>query len=125
MIQIGFIGLGNMGNKMAKNLLKTNHEVIGYDINEELINILLPHGMKKATSLNDISFDGFLNWVLDLRKELNIPHKLSEVIDEKDLDIERLSKMALADPSTGGNPKKLTEDDMRVMYNHSMEGKLF
>jgi len=75
--------------------------------------------------LNDISFDGFLNWVLDLRKELNIPHKLSEVIDEKDLDIERLSKMALADPSTGGNPKKLTEDDMRVMYNHSMEGKLF
>jgi alcohol dehydrogenase class IV len=75
--------------------------------------------------LNDISFDGFLNWVLDLRKELNIPHKLSEVIDEKDLDIERLSKMALADPSTGGNPKKLTEDDMKVMYNHSMEGKLF
>ena len=33
--------------------------------------------------------------------------------------------MALADPSTGGNPKKLTEDDMKVMYNHSMEGKLF
>ena len=25
--------------------------------------------------LKDISFDGFLNWVLGLRKELNIPHK--------------------------------------------------
>ena len=75
--------------------------------------------------LKDISFDGFLNWVLDLRKELNIPHKLSEVIDEKDFDIERLSKMALADPSTGGNPKKLTVDDMKTMYQHSMQGKLF
>ncbi len=75
--------------------------------------------------LKDISFDGFLNWVLDLRKELNIPHKLSEVIEEKDFDIERLSKMALADPSTGGNPKKLTVDDMRIMYQRSMQGKLF
>jgi alcohol dehydrogenase class IV len=75
--------------------------------------------------LKDNSFDGFLNWVLDLREELNIPHKLSEVIEEKDFDIERLSKMALADPSTGGNPKKLTVDDMRIMYQHSMHGKLF
>ncbi len=75
--------------------------------------------------LKDNSFDGFLNWILDLRKELNIPHKLSEVIEEKDFDIERLSKMALADPSTGGNPKKLTVDDMRIMYQHSMQGKLF
>ena len=75
--------------------------------------------------LKDKSFDGFINWTLNLRKELNIPHKLSEVIDEKDFDIERLSKMALADPSTGGNPKKLTVDDMRTMYQHSMQGKLF
>jgi alcohol dehydrogenase class IV len=36
-----------------------------------------------------------LNWVLDLRKKLDIPHKLSEVIDEKDFNIDRLSKMAL------------------------------
>ena len=71
------------------------------------------------------SFDEFLNWVLDLRKQLDIPHKLSEVIKEEDFDIERLSKMALEDPSTGGNPKKLSVDDMRVMYEHSMSGKLF
>lgn len=75
--------------------------------------------------LQDQSFDGFINWVLVLRKKLNIPHKLSDVIEEKDLQLDRLSKMALADPSTGGNPKKLTETDMKVMYQHSMEGKLF
>ena len=73
----------------------------------------------------DRSFDGFVNWVLDLRKKLDMPHKLSEVIDEKDFDINRLSKMALADPSTGGNPKKLNENDMKIMYQHSMTGELF
>ncbi len=75
--------------------------------------------------LKERSFDGFINWILDLRKKLDIPHKLSEVILEKDLQIDRLSKMALQDPSTGGNPKKLTENDMKVMYQYSMEGKLF
>jgi alcohol dehydrogenase class IV len=75
--------------------------------------------------LQDKSFNGFIDWILKLRKDLEIPHKLSEVIDEKDFDIERLSKMALEDPSTGGNPKKLTEDDMKLMYKYSMSGQLF
>ena len=73
----------------------------------------------------DRTFNGFINWILDLRKKLNIPHKLSEVINEKDFDLNRLSKMALADPSTGGNPKKLTENDMKIMYQRSMTGELF
>ena len=73
----------------------------------------------------DISFDSFINWILELRKKLAIPHKLSDVIDEKDFDLDRLSNMALADPSTGGNPKKLTENDIKTMYQHSMTGELF
>jgi 3-hydroxyisobutyrate dehydrogenase len=32
MAQIGFIGLGNMGLPMAKNLMKAGHAVTGYDI---------------------------------------------------------------------------------------------
>ena len=75
--------------------------------------------------LKDRSFDGFINWVLDLRKKLDIPHKLSEVIKEEDFQLDRLSKMALEDPSTGGNPKKLTEADMKIMYQHSISGELF
>ena len=75
--------------------------------------------------LQDRTFNGFITWVLDLRKKLNMPHKLSEVIKEEDFDLARLSKMALADPSTGGNPKPLTENDMKVMYQHSMSGTLF
>ena len=71
------------------------------------------------------SFDEFINWTLKLREDLSIPHKLSDVIKDDDFDIDRLSKMALEDPSTGGNPKKLTVADMKVMYEYSMSGKLF
>jgi alcohol dehydrogenase len=75
--------------------------------------------------LKDQSFDGFIEWILDFREKLEIPHKLSKVINEEDLQLDRLSKMALEDPSTEGNPKKLTEADMKLMYQHSMSGKLF
>ena len=33
MAQIGFIGLGNMGLPMARNLIKAGHPVCGYDVN--------------------------------------------------------------------------------------------
>ena len=75
--------------------------------------------------LKDKSFDGFLKWILDLREKFEIPHKLSSVINEKDLQIDRLSEMALEDPSTNGNPKKLSIEDMKIMYQHSMSGNLF
>ena len=75
-------------------------------------------------SLNK-SFDTFLNWILDLRNELNIPHKLSDIIEIKKMNLDELSKMALDDPSTSSNPKKLTLNDMKVMYEHSISGDLF
>ena len=71
------------------------------------------------------SFQDFIDWVLDLRTKLNMPHKLSEVIEKKNFDINRLSKMAFEDPSTATNPKKMTVDDMKILYEHSMIGKLF
>ena len=75
--------------------------------------------------IEEKSFNGFLSWILDLRKKLEIPHKLSDVIDEKNFELDRLSNMALNDPSTAGNPKKLTLEDMKILYQHSMLGKLF
>ena len=73
----------------------------------------------------DKNFNTFLKWILDLRKELNIPHKLSEVVEANKINIDKLSKMALEDPSTTTNPKKLTIDDMKILYEHSISGKLF
>jgi alcohol dehydrogenase class IV len=88
-------------------------------IENKIINIC------KYLELKDQSFKGFINWILDLRKKLNLPHKLSEVIKREDLDIEKLSKMALDDPSTSTNPKKMSIDHMKDLYEHSMSGKLF
>ncbi len=71
------------------------------------------------------NFDDFLNWILDLRKKLNIPHKLSDIVDKNKINIDQLSKMALEDPSTATNPRKMTIDDMKILYEHSISGKLF
>ena len=71
------------------------------------------------------SFNSFLEWILDLRKELEIPHKLSDVIDINKLDIDELSEMALNDPSTASNPKTLTISDMKIIYKNSISGELF
>ncbi len=70
-------------------------------------------------------FKSFLNWILELRNELNIPHKLSEVINEDHFDLQLLSKMALEDPSTSTNPIKLQLEDMKKLYQQSFKGDLF
>ena len=70
-------------------------------------------------------FNSFINWIIELRKDLKIPHKLSEIIEMNKINLDKLSQMAFEDPSTAGNPKKLTKEDMKIMYEHSLSGKLF
>lgn len=55
MSTIGFIGLGHMGQYMSQNLLKSTHEVIGYDINEKAADEFEKAGGVKGTSLADIA----------------------------------------------------------------------
>ena len=81
--------------------------------------------LSKHLELKEKTFNCFLNWVLELRVELKIPHKLSEVAKITTGDLDKLSLMALEDPSTSGNPKKLQLKDMKIMYEHSLNGELF
>ena len=87
-------------------------------IEKRIVSICDYLGLKK-------NFKNFLDWILELRKELNIPHALSEVIIEDKFDLETLSKMALEDPSTATNPRLLNLEDMKKLYDHSMKGDLF
>ena len=111
-----------------------------YNTHHGLTNaVFMPYVLKKNKSaieekiislaryldLANPSFDSFMKWILKLRKDLNIPHKLSDVANVKSNEIDKLSKMALDDPSTPGNPKKLTLEDMKLLYKHSLDGKLF
>ena len=81
--------------------------------------------LSEYLDLKEASFNSFVDWVLKLREQINIPHIISDSAKITDQDIEKMSPMALEDPCTPGNPKKLNIDDMISMYQHSVQGKLF
>ena len=47
---VGFIGLGNMGKGMAKNLLDKGHEVVAFDANVSVLEDAASLGAKKGAS---------------------------------------------------------------------------
>lgn len=89
-----------------------------YDSHHGLLNaILMPYVLKANRSaiemklirlsryleLEDTDFDSFLEWILTLRKQLDIPHSLGEIgIDAE--RVEEVGAMAEQDPSASGNP---------------------
>ena len=73
----------------------------------------------------DKNFNSFLNWILELRKDLGIPHKLADAMDCENIDLNTLSIMAYEDPSTAGNPKNLNKENLRLLYEHSISVDLF
>ncbi len=89
--------------------------------NEPIINQRIQL-LTKYLELENSTFDGFLSWILKLRDELAIPHTLKELNQE--FDFERLSEMALKDPSTGPNPRDISFDEMKQLYINSYEGIL-
>jgi 3-hydroxyisobutyrate dehydrogenase len=48
--RIGFIGLGNMGLPMARNLLKAEHQVMGFDVSKTGVDALVKDGGASAAS---------------------------------------------------------------------------
>jgi alcohol dehydrogenase len=68
-------------------------------------------------------FDGFLKWILALRKEIGIPHTLADIgIDTKRLD--EVAAMAIKDPSAGGNPIAFTEKQYKALAKKCVIGDL-
>jgi len=73
--------------------------------------------------LAEVSFDGVLHWVLDLRREIGIPHTLAE-IGVREEHARPFAPQALNDPSTGGNPLPMTERDFEQLYLNCIRGTL-
>lgn len=57
MAKIGFIGLGNMGNHMAHNLLKAGHEVKAFDLVEEAVELATSRGATSAATAGEAATD--------------------------------------------------------------------
>ncbi|MBN8824231.1 MULTISPECIES: phosphogluconate dehydrogenase (NAD(+)-dependent, decarboxylating) [unclassified Spirosoma] len=53
-MHIGFIGLGKMGYNLVSNLVRHGHTVVGYDINEALVEAVKKEGAQGASSLQDM-----------------------------------------------------------------------
>ena len=57
MAKVGFIGLGNMGGPMAKNLLKAGHQVSVFDLVPAACDALAKEGALKASTARDAITD--------------------------------------------------------------------
>jgi alcohol dehydrogenase class IV len=64
-------------------------------------------------------FNGFYDFVLKLREDLSIPDKLGALGVGTD-KIDEMSVMAVADPSTGGNPVELTVEAAKKLFHESI-----
>ena len=69
------------------------------------------------------TFEGFMQWTLDLRREVGIPHTLAE-LGVKVEHLDQFAEMAAVDPTAGGNPVKAGVPEMRRMYEAAVSGRL-
>ena len=53
MARVGFIGVGNMGSLMARNLVRAGHSLKVYDLSEEAVNFVVQSGARAASSVKD------------------------------------------------------------------------
>ncbi len=64
-------------------------------------------------------FQGFYDFVGAINAELHIPKNLTE-LGVKNPDFDALTASALADPSTGGNPVKMTAENTKALFEACM-----
>ncbi len=62
-----------------------------------------------------------VDWIVDLRKRLNIPNTLPG-IGLADIDEDRVATMGETDPSAGGNPIKLDREKLRTILRAAIAG---
>ena len=109
-----------------------------YDAHHGTLNaILMPYVLKanrnaieekitrlsRYLGLTTAGFDGFLDWVIELRAQLGIPDTLA-MINIDDSDSETVGKMAVADPSAGGNPISFSSEQYQRIFQAAVAGQL-
>jgi len=108
-----------------------------YDAHHGLLNgIIMPYVLKanarkigksieRASAYLGIKggFDGYLKWILALRKEIGIPHSLKEIgIDDKRID--QVARMAIKDPTAESNPVQLSESQYKALARKCVAGTI-
>ncbi|ABZ78413.1 iron-containing alcohol dehydrogenase [Shewanella halifaxensis HAW-EB4] len=79
--------------------------------------------LARYLALEDSSFDGFLNWILQLREQLVIPHSLAEIgLDLRDKRL--IGEMSAKDAAAKGNPIALTQAQYSQLFEQAVLGEL-
>ncbi len=73
--------------------------------------------------LEQNSFGGVLDWVLELRRTIGIPHTLADLGVRMEHAVS-LAPQAFADPSTGGNPLPMDINHFERLYLNCIRGRL-
>jgi alcohol dehydrogenase class IV len=73
--------------------------------------------------LKNQSFEGVLDWVLDLRRTIGIPNTLAD-IGVRTEHAAAFAPQAFADPSTGGNPLPVDTKQFEQLYLNCIRGEL-
>jgi len=68
-------------------------------------------------------FDGFMYWIISLREQLGIPNTLA-ALDIDESRAKTVAKMAIEDPSSGGNPISFTAEDYELIFKNAVNGVL-
>ncbi|MFL6551328.1 MAG: iron-containing alcohol dehydrogenase [Povalibacter sp.] len=69
------------------------------------------------------SFDGVLEWILELRERIAIPATLTD-LGMRPEHVEKFAPQAFEDPSTSGNPVPMTVESFGALYRNCLEGRL-
>jgi len=69
-------------------------------------------------------FEGFQAWVLELRKDIGVPHTLKGLGVPDASKADQIAKMAVVDPTAGTNPVELTEARAKALFLAALEGRL-
>ena len=79
--------------------------------------------LARYLNLEGTGTEAILNWVLQLRRDVNIPHTLKSVgFEEKHCAI--LAPDSVKDPTAGGNPIVLSEQDYFELFHNALNGIL-
>lgn len=79
--------------------------------------------LARAIGLSNATFDGFLAWVLDLRKNVGIPHT-AEGLGLTEANLETIAAEAPLDPSHGGNPIDLSAAQYAQILRNALTGTI-
>jgi 3-hydroxyisobutyrate dehydrogenase-like beta-hydroxyacid dehydrogenase len=62
MVEIGFIGLGNMGFPMAQRLIHADHQVIAFDTRAQALARVVALGARAASSPKEVADSAETEW---------------------------------------------------------------